>query len=128
MAKIHQEVTFDAPPEKVYRALLDSAQHAKFTGAPAEIGVQAGEAWSAFGGKISGRNIELVEGVRIVQTWRAGNWPVGAHSVVKFELTPEGKGTKLVLDHDAVADDQVSHIDGGWPKMYWEPLRKYLQS
>jgi uncharacterized protein YndB with AHSA1/START domain len=128
MPKIHQEVTFDAPPAKVYRALLDSAQHAKFTGAPAEIGPSAGDAWSAFGGKISGRNIELVEGVRIVQSWRAGNWPEGAHSVVKFELTPEGKGTKLVLDHDALADDQVSHIDGGWPKMYWDPLRKYLEA
>jgi uncharacterized protein YndB with AHSA1/START domain len=128
MAKIHQEVTFEAPPAKVYHSLLDSAQHAKFTGAPAEIGAQAGDAWSAFGGKISGRNIELVDGVRIVQTWRAGHWPAGAHSVVKFELTPEGKGTKLVLDHDALADDQVSHVDGGWPKMYWEPLRKFLET
>jgi uncharacterized protein YndB with AHSA1/START domain len=128
MAKIHQEVTFNAPPAKVYRALLDSAQHAKFTGAPAEIGGSPGDAWSAYGGKISGRNVELVDGVRIVQTWRAGNWPEGAHSVVKFEFTPDGKGTKLVLDHDALADDQVSHIDGGWPKMYWEPLRKYLEA
>jgi uncharacterized protein YndB with AHSA1/START domain len=127
MAKIHHEVTFDAPPAKVYRALLDPAQHAKFTGAPAEIGPSPGDVWSAFGGKISGRNIELVDGVRIVQSWRAANWPEGAHSVVKFELTPEGEGTKLVLDHDALADDQVSHIDGGWPKMYWDPLRKYLE-
>src|SRR4029453_5429840 len=128
MARIHQEVTFAASPAKVYRALIDSAQHAKFTSAPAEIGKGVGDAWSAYGGKIFGRNVELVEGSRIVQTWRVGNWPEGHHSVVRFELKAEGRGTKLVLDHDALADDQVQHIDGGWAKMYWEPLRKYLES
>jgi uncharacterized protein YndB with AHSA1/START domain len=128
MAKIHQEVTFRATPAKVYRALIDSSEHAKFTGAPAEIGTGVGTAWSAYGGKISGRQVELVDSVRIVQTWRAGNWPEGAHSVVRFELTPDGNGTKLVLDHDAVAEEQVQHLDGGWAKMYWEPLRKYLEA
>ncbi len=128
MAKVHQEVTFAAAPGEVYRALLDSARHAKFTGAPAEIGAGVGDAWSAYGGKISGRQVELVEGKRIVQTWRAGNWPEGLHSVVRFELTAEGDSTKLVLDHDALGDDQAEHIAGGWPKMYWEPLRKYLEA
>ena len=128
MAKVHQEVTFSAPSARVYQALLGSAQHAKFTGAPAEIGKSAGDGWSAYGGKIFGRQVELVDGVRIVQTWRAGNWPDGVHSLVRFELKPEGAGTKLILDHDAVPDDQVQHIDGGWAKMYWEPLRKYLET
>jgi uncharacterized protein YndB with AHSA1/START domain len=128
MPRIHQEVTFAAPPAKVYRALIESAQHAKFTSAPAEIGAAAGDAWSAYGGKIFGRHVELVDGARIVQTWRAGNWPEGVHSIVRFELTPAGAGTKIVLDHDGLADDQVKHIDGGWAKMYWEPLRKYLEA
>jgi uncharacterized protein YndB with AHSA1/START domain len=128
MAKIHQEVTFAAAPAEVYQALIDSAKHAKFTSAPAEIGSSVGDAWSAYGGKIFGRHVELVEGARIVQTWRAGNWPEGVHSVVRFELKPDGGGTKVILDHDALADDQVQHIDGGWTKMYWEPLRKYLEA
>src|SRR5262245_6269126 len=128
MAKVHQEVTFAAPPAKVYRALIDSREHAQFTSAPAQIGTAVGDAWTAYGGKISGRNVELVEEKRIVQTWRAGNWPEGVHSLVRFELTPAGAGTKVVLDHDALSDDQVPHIDGGWEKMYWEPLRKYLEA
>jgi uncharacterized protein YndB with AHSA1/START domain len=127
MPKIHQEVKFADPPAKIYKALTSSAEHAKFTGAPAEIMVKAGGAWSAYGGKISGFNVELVDGVRIVQTWRAGNWPEGVHTLVRFELTKDGAGTKLVLDHDGVSEDQLAHIDGGWTKMYWEPLRKYLE-
>jgi uncharacterized protein YndB with AHSA1/START domain len=128
MAKIHQEVTFATTPAKVYRALIDSSEHTKFTGAPAEIGTDVGNAWSAYGGRIGGRHVELVDGVRIVQTWRAANWPPGVHSVVRFELKADGNGTKVVLDHDAVAEDQVQHLDGGWSKMYWEPLRKYLEA
>jgi uncharacterized protein YndB with AHSA1/START domain len=128
MPKIHQELTFAAPPVRVYRALVDSAQHAKFTGAPAEIGAAAGDAWSAYGGQISGRHVELVEGSRVVQTWRAGNWPDGVHSIVRFELTPAGAGTRVILDHDALPDDLAQHIDGGWKTMYWEPLRKYLEA
>ena len=128
MPKIHQEVTFAAPPAKVYRALMSSAEHAKLTGAPADIGSDAGSAWSAYGGKISGRTIELVPDARIVQVWRAGNWPEGVYSVVKFELKKDGAGTKLVLDHDALAEDEVPHIEGGWEKMYWGPMRKYLDS
>ncbi len=72
MAKVHQEVTFSAPPAKICELLMNSASHSKFTGAPAEIGAKAGDAWSAYGGQISGYNIEVVDGVRVVQTWRAG--------------------------------------------------------
>jgi uncharacterized protein YndB with AHSA1/START domain len=127
MAKVHQEVTFAVSPERVYRALVNSAEHAKFTDAPAEIGTNEGDAWTAYGGKISGRHIELVENQRIVQTWRAGNWPPGAHSLVRFELEPSAGGTKVVLDHDALADDQAPHIESGWSRMYWDPLRKHLE-
>ena len=82
----------------------------------------------AYGGKISGRNIELVEGSRIVQTWRAGTWPEGVHSLVRFELIRDGEGTTVVVDHDALTEDQLPHIDGGWTKMYWDPLRKHLEA
>jgi uncharacterized protein YndB with AHSA1/START domain len=126
MAKVHQEVTFSAAPAAVFRALTSAAEHAKFTGAPAQISAQAGGAWSAYGGQISGYNIELVEGERIVQTWRAGNWAPGVHSLVRVELKPEGNGTKVVLDHDALSDEQVPHIDGGWERMYWSKLREFL--
>src|SRR5450432_2803265 len=128
MPKIRQEVSFSVPPAKVYEALTNSAAHSNFTGAPADIDAKVGGAWSAYGGKISGLNIELVDGVRIVQTWRAGSWPAGSHTLVKFELSPEGKGTKLTLDHDAVTDEQVPHLDAGWEKMYWEPMRKFFSA
>ena len=60
MPRIHQEVTFPASPAKVYRALIESAQHAAFTGSPAEIGADEGASFSAHGGKVVGRTLEPV--------------------------------------------------------------------
>jgi activator of HSP90 ATPase len=125
MADIHQEISFNASPDAVYRALSDSAEHTAFTGEPAQIGAD-GEKWSAYGGKISGRNVELVPGKRIVQAWRAGNWGEGVYSLARFELSSDGKGTKLVFDQSGVPEDARVHIDGGWHKMYWEKLAKHL--
>jgi uncharacterized protein YndB with AHSA1/START domain len=129
MSKLHQEVTFTASPAKVYRALMDSAEHAKFTGAPAQISADAGGAFSAYGGKVQGRNVELVPDTRIVQAWRPADWPEGVYTIARFELRNEGGKTRLVFDQEGIPSaDAVTHLEGGWSRMYWEPLRKYLES
>ncbi len=117
---------FKAPPAKVYDALLNSKSFAAFTGAPATIDAKIGGALNAFGGMITGVNVELVPGKRIVQAWRAGNWPEGIHSIVKFELAEVSSGTKLVLDHSGAPDGSEQMLEGGWHKMYWEPLAKFV--
>jgi len=123
---IHQEVTFNATPERIYELLLDEAKHGAFTGAPASISRDVGGRFSCFGGQIEGRNIELVAGKRIVQAWRAANWQPGEYSLVRVELQSDAKGTRLVLDHTGVREDQHPHLDNGWHQRYWEPLSKYL--
>ena len=127
MSAIHQEVVFKANSDRVYQALTDAKQFSAFTGgAPAEISREAGGAFSCFGGMIVGRNLELVLNRRLVQAWRAGNWSEGLYSIVKFELEAEGGETRLVFDHTGFPEDQRPHLEGGWPAMYWGPLRKYL--
>lgn len=127
MSAIHQEVTFKASPERVYAALTEGKEFSAFTGgAPAEISREAGGAFSCFGGMITGRNLELLPNRRLVQAWRAGNWGEGIYSVVRFELQAQGGETRLVFDHTGFPEEQRSHLEGGWPAMYWEPLRKYL--
>lgn len=128
MPSIHQEVTFAAPPAKVYEALMNSAEHSRFTGAPAQISTEVGGAFSCYGGKVHGRNVDLVPNTRIVQAWRPADWPEGVYTLARFELRDEGGKTRLVFEQDAVPQDAMEHLDGGWKRMYWEPLRKYLES
>jgi uncharacterized protein YndB with AHSA1/START domain len=123
---IHQEVNFNASPKEVYDALLDSKSFAAFTGAPATIDARVGGGLSAFGGVITGINVELVPDQRIVQAWRAGNWPEGIHSIVRFELAPAGDGTKLTLDHSGAPEGSEAMLEDGWHKMYWAPLAKFV--
>jgi activator of HSP90 ATPase len=126
MSQIHQEITFDFAPPRVYRALLDAGEFAAFTGAPAEIGSREGDAFLYFGDLVMGRIVQLVPDRRIVLAWRVFNWPEGAYSIARFELKPVGSGTLLVFDQDGVPDGDVKHVDQGWGHKYWEPLRKHL--
>lgn len=125
---IHQEITFRCDPATVYKALTESGRFATFTGAPAEIDAVEGGAFSGFGGQVTGRNVELHNDAMIVQAWRTATWPEGVYSIVRFELQQSGNGTRLTLDQDGHPADAKDHLDGGWHKMYWEPLAAYCES
>jgi len=124
---IHHEVVFKASPERIYQALTDSKIFTEFTGEDmAQISREAGGTISLFGGYVIGRNIELVPNQRIVQAWRAKNWDDGVYSIVKFELKGQRSETRIIFDHSGFPEGNREHLDQGWHKMYWEPLRKYL--
>jgi activator of HSP90 ATPase len=124
---IHQERHFAAPPARVYRALIDAAEFSSATGgAPADIGDEPGATFSAFGGMVTGRQIELVPEARIVQAWRAASWPDGVYSVARFEFEADAAGTRVVFDHTGFPDGQREHLAAGWDENYWEPLARHL--
>ena len=123
---LHQEVYLHASPQRIYDALLDSKSFAAFSGLPAEIGREVGDAFSMFGRRIVGRNIELIPARRIVQAWRPADWDAGVYSVVKFEFTARGAQSKVVLDHTGFPEGTYDHLNAGWPLRYWDPLRKYF--
>ncbi|MEZ4302957.1 MAG: SRPBCC domain-containing protein, partial [Polyangiaceae bacterium] len=116
-----------AAPAAVFEALMDANTHAAFTGAPAEISREVGGAFSAYGGKIGGINLELVPGKRIVQAWRPGNFPEGVFTLITYSLAPEGGGTKLSFTQQAVPESAFEHLDQGWHDRYWKPLKAHLE-
>jgi len=135
---IHQEPVFHAPPARVYAALTEARQFAEvmrrseamssmnLAKTPPVIARQAGGEFSLFGGHILGRHIELVPAIRIVQAWRTADWDAGFYSLARFELKPEGAGTKIVFDHTGFPVGQAQHLAEGWVGHYWKPLASYL--
>jgi len=123
---IHQEIEFNATPQQLYDALLGSKQFSEFSGRVAEINREVGGAFSLFKGHIIGRNLELVPNERIVQAWRVVTWPEGAYSIVRFELKPQGSGTRLVLDHIGFPEGLHDHLAAGWEENYWSLLKKHF--
>ena len=126
---IHQEIVFEVPPDEVYAALMETKRHTAFTkNGPAKISQKVGGAFSAHGGYVSGINLELIPGKRIVQAWRAKSWPEGIYSIVHFALSKRGKGTALVFDHTAAPPEQVESLTKGWHDMYWSKMTDYFNS
>lgn len=124
---IRQSIEFSADAEQVYNALTLASEFSAVTGAPAEISSDEGGEFSCFGGQITGRHIELTPNERIVQAWRAGPWPDSVYSIVKFEIKKTGNSTTIDLEHAGFPDGGAEHLEAGWHKMYWDPLRAYLE-
>lgn len=120
---IRQTVTVQAPPHDVYETLMDARRHAKLTGGPAKISRKVGGAFSVYDGYATGTNIELVPDAKIVQTWRASDWPLGAISRVTFGLTAVPSGTRVRFTHTGVPPEFHDAIKQGWIDFYWTPLK-----
>jgi uncharacterized protein YndB with AHSA1/START domain len=125
---IRQNVTIAAAPARVYAALIEEGRHAKFTGDKAKISRKAGGAVSCYGGYITGFNLELVPSRRIVQAWRARDWPAGTFSIVTFALSRGPRGaTRLSFTQTGVPASDFRDKSEGWRSHYWRPLRAYLE-
>jgi hypothetical protein len=49
-------------------------------------------------------------------------------SLAHYALTPTATGTLLVLDHSGFPPEDVAARHLGWRRVYFDPLRTYLES
>lgn len=127
MKTIKQTVTFDASPHEIYEMLMDSKKHAHFTGDAAKISKKVGGKIQAYGDYIEGKNLELVQDKKIVQEWRASDWPKDVISIATFEFKKDKDKTKLTFTQTNVPEDQVAEIKKGWIDFYWILMKEDLK-
>jgi uncharacterized protein YndB with AHSA1/START domain len=119
--------TIPASPEQIYEAWLDSIGHSEMTGGEATMSEEVGAAVTAWDGYISGRNLELIPGERIVQSWRTTEFADNDEdSIITVVLQEAGDGTLLTLEHSNVPDTHKSYEEGGWHANYFEPMVAYF--
>jgi activator of HSP90 ATPase len=124
---IEQTVFFETSPHELYEALMDSARHAAFTNADAEISREVGGVFMVYSGYISGVNLELLPDKKIVQRWRAMDWPEEHYSLVTFVFTAQKDGTQLDFTHADVPDGTEEEFRQGWIDNYWEPMQAFVK-
>jgi activator of HSP90 ATPase len=124
---IRQSVTFPASPHEVYEMLMDEKKHALVTGGSARISRETGGTFVTNDGYSDGTNKELVRDEKIVQTWRASDWPGDHYSTLTITLSPVSSGTKLSFVQARVPADQFEEISQGWYDYYWNPLKAVLE-
>lgn len=120
--------TIPASPREVYDAWLSSRGHRGMTGgAVARITPRLGAKFAVWNGYITGRNLKLVSGRCIVQSWRTTKFTKDdPDSQIEVLLKKAPRGTRLTLRHTNVPDGHIHYRDGGWQKSYFKPMRAYF--
>jgi activator of HSP90 ATPase len=128
MATIKQTARIKgATPHDLYETLMDGERHGALSGQPAKVSRRAGGKWNV-GHDLEGKHLRLTKDKRIVQTWRANNWPKGVYSKATFALSRVPSGTRIRFTQTRVPDEFFGEISQGWREYYWNPLRKQFGS
>jgi len=116
-----------APPDRIYEAWLDSAEHSAMTGGRATIDANVGGRFTAWDGYIEGATLELEPGRRIVQRWRTSEFPSGAaDSLVEIRLEPLEEGTRIIFLHSEIPEGQRAKYEQEWREHYLDPMDRYF--
>ena len=129
MAKtIVQEVVFqNTTPHTLYDLYMNADMHSLIAGGLVTIDDKEGTAFSAHGGYITGKNLQLVKDKLIVQSWRTLGWdPAATDSTFIIYLEQNGNDVAITMTHANIPDEHVVSIEKGWFGHYWGPWRQYL--
>ena len=115
---------FEASPEEIFNAWMDSEKHSAMIDGESIIGK---EDYSAWNGYITGKNLEIVPFQKIKQSWRTSEFPEEQEdSIIEIELVPIGNSrTKFTLYHYNLSDTDMQYKQG-WMDYYFVPMEKYF--
>jgi activator of HSP90 ATPase len=116
-----------ATPPAVYDTWMSSEGHSAMTGSPASISAKVGAEFDAWDGYIHGKNLELLPGKRIVQSWRTSEFSDDEpDSRIEIILEPVGGQTRLILRHTGLPP-HGGQYEQGWVESYFEPMQEYFE-
>jgi activator of HSP90 ATPase len=117
---------FPATPQEIYHAWLSSDEHSGMTGSSASVSDKVGGEFDAWDGYIHGKNLELEQNKRIVQSWRTSEFSKDEpDSRLEITLEPIGDQTKLTLRHTGLPPHGAQY-EQGWVESYFEPMKEYF--
>lgn len=132
MAKtITQKIVFkNAKAGALYDMFLNAKQHSAITGGnPAKISAKEGSSFSVHGGYVVGKNLQLIKGKLIVQSWFGSDWDrAELDSIFILRFDQQGKDAILHMTHANVPDKNADGIKKGWTDYYWSPWKKLMSS
>lgn len=129
---VRVETFISAPPERVFQALTDPKQVVQWWGqgglyrtTESRVDLRPGGSWRSAGVNAEGERFHVEGEYRevdipklIVYTWRK-SWMPHVETVVRIELTPEGSGTRVLVQHSGFAGipDAARDHGNGWMRV-----------
>jgi activator of HSP90 ATPase len=124
---IRQTVTLNASPKELFEMFLDSKKHSASTGGPAKISRKPGGKFTAFGGLLWGKTLQVVPNRMIVQSWRSANFKSGdPDSILILQFSKAKNGGTIDMTHVNVPVQDRKGVTKGWGLYYWKPWKAYL--
>ncbi len=133
------ERTYQAPIDKVWRAITDKDQMKQWYFDLEEFKPEVGFEFQFTGGTEENsylhlcRITEVVEGRKLTYSWRYDGYP--GNSFVTFELFPEGDKTRLKLTHEELEtlpqdnpDFARKNFEAGWTDIIGTLLPDFLKT
>jgi len=128
---IEKVIVIKAPVEKVWAALTDpKAIGAWMDDDGVKVSLKVGGKYALFGGVTKGKFTALEKPSVLEYTWRQGEWEKSEpDTLVRWELKPEGKKTRLHLVHSGFDDRKGrDDHDEGWDVYFLDPMKEWLES
>ena len=124
---LQQTIAFKASPRDVYEMIMDSRKHSLLSGEKARISRKVGGSFTAWSGHISGINLVLTPGEKIVQAWRATGWWPDHYSIAIFDIEKVKGGSKLRFTQIGIPPHRYSGHYRGWIEAYWTPMKEIFE-
>jgi uncharacterized protein YndB with AHSA1/START domain len=128
MESLQLSINLPVSAAKLYKAWLSSKEHTAFTGSAAKTSAKMGGNHTAWDGYIEGKNLELVPGKKIVQSWRTSEFAENApDSVLELNLEEKAGTTTLHLHHHHLQKGDAKKYKQGWKDHYFAPMKEYFK-
>jgi len=125
MKTIRQHYFINATPEEVFSAITNPFTIELWSGYKAEMEAKEGTEFSIFDGDIAGRNIKVINNQKIIQEWYFGDNT--EESLVTIDIKQHQLGTKVILEHTNVPDEEVEDFTEGWNVYYWGAIKDFFK-
>lgn len=131
------ERTYNAPSEKVWKAITDKNDMKQWYFDLAEFKPEVGFEFQFEGGPKGKTYLhfckitEVVPGQKLTYSWRFDGYE--GNSFVTFELFPEGNATRLKLTHAGletfpnIPDFAKTNFEEGWTGLLGTSLKKFVE-
>lgn len=123
---IEQTIIFeDTTPQELFDMFIDAKKHSEILGgSKVKISGKEGEKFSCLDGKLTGKNLLIIPGRMIVQSWRGNVWKKDdPDSILSLTFTATKEGAQIYLVHANTPGQFIER----WDDVYWQPMKQYLK-
>lgn len=122
---IQQTISFEnTTPRELFDIFIDSKKHGELLGAKVSMSAKEGARFSCFDGNVTGRNLLIVPGRMIVQSWKGNVWEQDdLDSILMLTFSETKSGAQIYMVHANTPDQFIEK----WNEFYWKPMKQFLK-